>query len=58
MLLDQLAKEQGFELSAIAGTGPGGRIIAADVKEFVPAAAPAEVSQALRVWVRRSFRPR
>lgn len=45
--MDQLAKEQGYDLSAIAGTGPDGRIIAADVKEFIPAAAPTEVSQAL-----------
>lgn len=45
--MDQLAREQGYELSAIAGTGPDGRIIAADVKEFIPAAALAEVSQAI-----------
>ncbi|CAN0507377.1 unnamed protein product, partial [Ectocarpus sp. 12 AP-2014] len=37
-----LAKTEGYDLSAIAGTGPGGRIIAADVKEFVPAAVTAE----------------
>ncbi|CAB1114075.1 unnamed protein product [Ectocarpus sp. CCAP 1310/34] len=40
-LAKHLAKSEGYELSAIAGTGPGGRIIAADVKEFVPAAMPA-----------------
>lgn len=34
-----LAKELGHDISAIAGTGPGGRIIAADVKEYVPAVA-------------------
>lgn len=33
---EQLAKTEGYDLSAIAGTGPGGRVIAADVKEFVP----------------------
>lgn len=35
-LAHMLAKELGYDISAIAGTGPGGRIIAADVKEFVP----------------------
>jgi pyruvate dehydrogenase E2 component (dihydrolipoamide acetyltransferase) len=34
-----LAKEQGHDLSQIVGTGPHGRIIAADVKEYVPSAA-------------------
>jgi pyruvate dehydrogenase E2 component (dihydrolipoamide acetyltransferase) len=34
-----LAKEQGHDLSQIVGTGPHGRIIAADVQEFVPSAA-------------------
>eukprot|EP00903_Cladosiphon_okamuranus_P017034 g15699.t1 len=34
-----LAKTEGYDLSSITGTGPGGRIIAADVKEYVPAAA-------------------
>lgn len=37
----QLAKTEGYDLSSITGTGPGGRIIAADVKEYVPAAADA-----------------
>lgn len=31
-----LAKQMGHEISQIPGTGPGGRVIAADVKEFVP----------------------
>lgn len=35
-LAHKLAKELGHDISAIAGTGPAGRIIAADVKEFVP----------------------
>lgn len=38
-LAHKLAKELGFNIAQIAGTGPGGRIIAADVKEFVPMAA-------------------
>lgn len=37
----QLAKAEGYDLSSITGTGPGGRVIAADVKEFVPAFADA-----------------
>ncbi|CAM9394885.1 unnamed protein product [Ectocarpus sp. 4 AP-2014] len=41
-LAKHLAKADGYDLSAIAGTGPGGRIIAADVKEFVPADITAE----------------
>jgi len=34
-----LAKEMSHDLSQISGTGPGGRIIAADVREFIPSAA-------------------
>jgi pyruvate dehydrogenase E2 component (dihydrolipoamide acetyltransferase) len=34
-----IAKDMGFDMSAIPGTGPGGRIIADDVREFVPSAA-------------------
>lgn len=37
-LAHKLAKELGHSIAAIAGTGPGGRIIAQDVKEFVPMA--------------------
>ncbi|CAM9708110.1 unnamed protein product [Scytosiphon promiscuus] len=40
-LAKHLAKTEGYDLSTITGTGPGGRIIAADVKEYVPAAADA-----------------
>lgn len=32
----KVAKELGYDLTAITGTGPGGRILAADVQEFVP----------------------
>jgi pyruvate dehydrogenase E2 component (dihydrolipoamide acetyltransferase) len=31
-----LAKQMGHEISQIPGTGPAGRVIAADVKEYVP----------------------
>ena len=39
-LAKALAREQGYDLSKIAGTGPGGRVIAADVREYVPSEAP------------------
>lgn len=32
-----LAKSLGYDITKIKGTGPGGRIIAADVQEYVPA---------------------
>jgi len=33
-----IAKQLGYDISKIVGTGPGGRIIAADVQEYTPAA--------------------
>lgn len=39
-----LAKDSGYDISQIPGTGPDGRIIAADVREFVPSAATTETS--------------
>lgn len=38
----RLARERGLSISAFAGTGPGGRIVAADVLAFTPAAAREE----------------
>jgi len=38
------AKELGIDIGAVVGTGPGGRVIVDDVKEYVPAAAPAAVA--------------
>ena len=38
-LARMLAKEMGYTIEQIPGTGPGGRILAADVKEFTPSAA-------------------
>ena len=35
-LAHMLAKDMGFVISQIPGTGPDGRVIAADVREFVP----------------------
>eukprot|EP00535_Pseudo-nitzschia_heimii_P004507 CAMPEP_0197175544 /NCGR_PEP_ID=MMETSP1423-20130617/1737_1 /TAXON_ID=476441 /ORGANISM="Pseudo-nitzschia heimii, Strain UNC1101" /LENGTH=424 /DNA_ID=CAMNT_0042624725 /DNA_START=283 /DNA_END=1557 /DNA_ORIENTATION=+ len=37
-LAHMISNEMGYDISTIPGTGPGGRIIAADVKEFVPTA--------------------
>jgi pyruvate dehydrogenase E2 component (dihydrolipoyllysine-residue acetyltransferase) len=49
----RIAREQGIDLSALQGTGPGGRIVKADVEAAAsgtapaaPAAAPAPVPQA------------
>jgi pyruvate dehydrogenase E2 component (dihydrolipoamide acetyltransferase) len=35
-LARKLAQEKGYDIAAISGTGPNGRIIAADVKEYQP----------------------
>lgn len=40
-LAKKLAKEKGFDITQIPGTGDGGRIIKRDVESFVPSAAPA-----------------
>ena len=37
-----LSKELGYTIEQIPGTGPGGRILATDVKEFVPSVAAVE----------------
>lgn len=42
-LAHMLAKDMGYNISTIQGTGPDGRILAADVREFVPSPV-AEVS--------------
>ncbi|XP_077989698.1 dihydrolipoyllysine-residue acetyltransferase component of pyruvate dehydrogenase complex, mitochondrial-like [Glandiceps talaboti] len=34
----KLAAEKGIDLSLVAGTGPGGRIVAVDIEQFVPPA--------------------
>lgn len=43
-LAHMISKEMGYDISIIPGTGPDGRIIAADVREFVPSAAAAELA--------------
>lgn len=37
----RIARERGIDLGAVVGTGPGGRIVAADVERFPRAPAPA-----------------
>ena len=43
-LARRLAKERGFDLATITGTGPGGRITEADIPEQGAAAAPAALA--------------
>ena len=38
-LAHMIAKDMGYDIGTISGTGPGGRVIADDVREFVPSAA-------------------
>jgi pyruvate dehydrogenase E2 component (dihydrolipoamide acetyltransferase) len=45
-LAHMLAKELGYNISQITGTGPKGRILAADVKEFLPSAVEAAATPA------------
>jgi pyruvate dehydrogenase E2 component (dihydrolipoamide acetyltransferase) len=45
-LARKLAAEAGFDISLIAGTGPGGRIVKADVNSYTPSAAPAAAATA------------
>jgi pyruvate dehydrogenase E2 component (dihydrolipoamide acetyltransferase) len=45
-LAHMLAKDMGHDISSIPGTGPGGRVIAADVKEFLPTSAAATAAAA------------
>ena len=37
----RMAKERGIDLSQVSGSGPGGRIVKADIENWMPAAAPA-----------------
>ena len=40
-LARRLAEEKGVDLNQVSGSGPGGRIVKADVEGFTPSAAPA-----------------
>lgn len=44
-LAKKMAAEKGIDISAVKGTGDGGRIIKRDVEEFNPQTAPAKTSQ-------------
>lgn len=48
----RLARERALPLEALRGSGPGGRILAADVVGFVPAVGPVEQPVASHVAVR------
>jgi pyruvate dehydrogenase E2 component (dihydrolipoamide acetyltransferase) len=50
-LARKLAAEKGVELASLAGTGPGGRIVAKDVQQATPGAAPARATAALSASV-------
>ena len=45
-LAKKLAKDKGFDIASIPGSGDGGRIIKRDVEAFVPAAAPTATASA------------
>jgi pyruvate dehydrogenase E2 component (dihydrolipoamide acetyltransferase) len=45
-LARRLAKERGLELSQLQGSGPGGRIVKADVEQAIPSAAGSAASEA------------
>lgn len=45
-LARNVAEEKGVDLSQVKGTGPGGRIVKADVEGFTPSAAPAKPAAA------------
>ncbi|MCY4366879.1 MAG: 2-oxo acid dehydrogenase subunit E2 [Chloroflexi bacterium] len=46
----RLARERGIDLTLVAGTGPGGRIVEKDILEYVPETQPAQ----LNGWVKAS----
>ena len=48
-LAKSIAKEKGIDLSKVKGTGEGGRIIKADIDNYVPAAEPAQTSTAVTI---------
>lgn len=45
-LAKRIAEDRGIDLSQVQGTGPGGRIVKADVEDYEPGAAPAKAAPA------------
>src|SRR5258705_172721 len=43
-LARRIARERGIDLSAVAGTGPDGRVVAVDVERSAASAAPAQLT--------------
>jgi pyruvate dehydrogenase E2 component (dihydrolipoamide acetyltransferase) len=41
-LARKMARDMGVSIEQVSGSGPGGRIVASDIKNFKPAAAPAQ----------------
>jgi pyruvate dehydrogenase E2 component (dihydrolipoamide acetyltransferase) len=45
-LARRMAEERGIDLNQVVGSGPGGRIVKADIENFQPGAAPAKAASA------------
>jgi pyruvate dehydrogenase E2 component (dihydrolipoamide acetyltransferase) len=54
-LARRLASERGIDLSRVSGSGPHGRIVAADVEKAAPSAAPAMVTGASAAQVKALY---
>jgi pyruvate dehydrogenase E2 component (dihydrolipoamide acetyltransferase) len=52
----RLARERGLDLAALAGTGPGGAVLAADVRTALPSASAPQAPAAGRLWRRMAER--
>ena len=50
----RLARELGIDLTLVAGTGPGGRIVEKDVVEYTPATSTETAAEQLPGWVKAS----
>lgn len=52
-----IAADKGIDLAQVQGTGPGGRIVKADVENFTPSAAPARIAAAVVPGGRQTYGP-
>ena len=50
----RLARERGIDLTLVAGTGPGGRILEKDVLEYTPATSTETAAEPAPGWVKAS----